>query len=109
MHNVIIKLQFQCDTELMISPTGVEGARRKTMGRFCYYFVGKISNILCGQKTFEDNGPPMLPAKWDCFNYSLESAQRKGRELASAQLRKLVPSSDVISSVCILTPSSLSF
>ena len=78
-------------------------------GGFCYYFQAKISNILCGQKTFEDNGPPMLAAKWDCFNYSLESAQRKGRELASAQLRKLVPSSDVISSVCILTPSSLSF
>ena len=44
--------------------------------RFCYYFVVKISNILCGQKTFEDNGPPMLAAKWDCFNYSLELVQR---------------------------------
>ena len=55
---------------------------KQNNGGFCYYFLGRISNILCGQKTFEDNGPPMFAAKWDCFNYSLESVQRKGTELA---------------------------
>ena len=77
------------------------------MEDFCYYFLGRISNILCGQKTFEDNGPPMLAAKWDCFNYSLESVQRKGAGWPFTV--KEVVAGDVISSVCILTPSSMSF
>ena len=75
---------------------------KQNNGGFCYYFQAKISNILCGQKTFEDNGPPMLAAKWDCFNYSSQSVERSwaGRSL----LRKWVPTGDVISTVCILTP-----
>ena len=83
VHNVIIKPEFNCDTELMMSQTGERVAAdfwHKTMEDFVIIFWLKFLTFCVARKHLKTMDPQCLAAKWDCFNYSLESVQRKGRE-----------------------------